>query len=105
MVAASSSSIIKTDQGMSVSGALTFSSVKEVLSQGNEYINEGSFEKESTFIIDCSSIKHIDSAGIALLVEWQRQCINKDINSRYVGLLDQPKSLIKTYQLESSILV
>ena len=104
MVAASTS-IIKTKQGMSVSGALTFSNVKEVLSQGGEFIEQFASQKEKFFEIDCSAVPRIDSAGIALLIEWHRQCVNADTSSRLVGLLDQPKSLIKTYQLESLVVV
>jgi ABC-type transporter Mla MlaB component len=48
-------------------------------------------------------MERIDSAGIALLLEWQRLSTNDNLNCRYEGLPKQAKKLIEAYRLQSLI--
>ena len=96
-----STKITKTDQGMSVTGELVFASITDFLEQGNQFIQQ--HKNNDSFVINCEAMQRIDSAGIALLIEWHRQCANNDKPCQFAGLTHQAKSLIETYRLESLI--
>ena len=97
------SKIEKSEQGMTLSGELTFASVVDLLEQGNQCLNQ--HKQDSPFTIDCKSMERIDSAGIALLLEWHRQCKNNNKLCRFEGLSKQAQALIGTYRLKSLIAV
>lgn len=99
------STITKTDQGMALAGKLVFNSVTGLLEQGNQYLaqNLSNNKQGGFFSIDCLEVERMDSAGIALLLEWQRQCSNAKNNCRFVGLSEQAESLINAYRLQSLI--
>lgn len=105
MTASIASKAIQTEQGMSLSGDLVFSSVADLLEQGNtklkQYLSQN--PSSSSFVIDCKEMERIDSAGIALLLEWQRQCKNAEKNCRFEGLSNQAQALIEAYRLQSLI--
>lgn len=100
-----SSQVIVSEQGMTLSGALVFSSVADLVEQGNQIFKKYRKEDqtESIFVIDCKAMERIDSAGIALLIEWQRQCKNHNASCRFEGLSNQAKALIEAYRLQSII--
>ena len=99
-----SSGLTKTDQGMAISGKLVFSSVADLLNQGNQYLEQKrNSNKNAVFEIDCQAMQRIDSAGIALLIEWHRQCVEAKMTCRFVKLSDQAQSLIQAYRLQSLI--
>ena len=93
-------SIQKTEQGISVSGSLVFATVSSVIEQSKDAIGE---HQGDSLQIDCSELKRIDSAGISLLLEWQRQSLKNNIKCQLHGLSEQAKSLLKAYHLESFI--
>ena len=99
--------VIKSDQGMALSGALVFASVSDLIEQGNQHLKQhhNQPENDSVFVIDCESMNRIDSAGIALLIEWQRQGKNNNLTCRFEGLSKQAQALIEAYSLESLIAV
>ena len=70
MTSSFTSKVIKSEQGMSVSGMLVFSSVADLLEKGNECLKQ---HQSDSLVIDCNAMDRIDSAGIALLLEWRRQ--------------------------------
>lgn len=88
------------EKGMTISGSLIFANVTTLLEKGCALIKQ---HDGGSFVIDCSAITRIDSAGIALLLEWQRQSKNKNSVCRFVGLSNQAQSLIQTYRLQSLI--
>ena len=97
--------ITKSEQGMAVSGSLVYSSVADLLEQGNEYLEQQLKQQtgDSSFVINCKAMERIDSAGIALLLEWQRQCKNDNKTCRFDGLSKQAQALIEAYRLQSLI--
>ena len=103
MTSLTASKITKSEQGMEISGALVFASVSDLLEQGNQQLKQ--HQDESTFVINCKAMDRIDSAGIALLIEWQRQCKDKNKTCRFEALPKQAKALIEAYKLQSFILV
>ncbi len=94
------SKVEKREKGMTVSGSLVFANISSLLEKGCELIRQ---HQGGSFVIDCSAVKRIDSAGIALLLEWQRQSRNKKAVCRFVGLSSQAQSLIQAYRLQSLI--
>ena len=50
--------------------------------------------------INCGEVTRIDSAGIAMLIEWKRWCENNNKQCQIEGLQKQANSLIKTYGLQ-----
>ena len=99
------SKIIKTEQGMAVSGELVFANVSNLLGQGNKHLKQYNNQSQdnSSFVIDCTAMERIDSAGIALLLEWQRQFSSKNKNCRFQSLSQQAQALIEAYRLQSLI--
>lgn len=95
------STVSKTDQGVAITGELVFANAAKLAEQGNQIIIDANQKDEIEF--DCSEMKRIDSAGIALLLQWHREIKRKNKTCRYVGLRDQTKSLIQAYRLESVI--
>ena len=88
--------------GMAITGELVFASVTEILEQGNDCIQQFLSTKQTDNIaIDCSQIERIDSAGIATLIDWQRQCSKANVTARFDHFPKQSQSLIKAYCLET----
>ncbi|MGK0271797.1 MAG: phospholipid transport system transporter-binding protein [Cocleimonas sp.] len=96
------SKVEKREKGMTVSGSLVFANITSLLEKGCELIRQ---HQGGSFVIDCSAVKRIDSAGIALLLEWQRQSQSRNKNAvcRFVELSSQAQSLIQAYRLQSII--
>jgi len=105
MTSSVTSKVIESEQGMTLSGALVFTSVADLLGQGNKHLKQylELNPNDSSFVIDCKAMERIDSAGIALLIEWQRQCTNDNKTCRFEGLAKQAQALIEAYRLESLI--
>ncbi len=97
--------VIKSEQGMALSGALVFGSVVDLSEQGNQHFKQyrDQHQGDSPFVIDCTGMERIDSAGIALLIEWQRQCKNDNKVCLFEGLPKQAQALIEAYRLQSLI--
>ena len=100
-----SSKILKSDTGISVSGDLVFSNVADLLKEGNSLLKQhlANGKDDLPFTIDCKEMTRIDSAGIALLLEWQRQFKNKNQNCLFQGLSSQAQALIEAYRLQALI--
>ncbi len=56
------------DGRLQVSGELSFKTVPELVSA-----SQGFFKKNNGFNVDLVGVSRADSAGVALLIEWQRQ--------------------------------
>jgi len=93
-------SITQTNQGMAVTGNLVYANVTELLNKANQYIETNRNSDKDKFIIDCKNMKRIDSAGIALLIDWQRESSKANKTCHFVEMSDQVKSLIQAYRLQ-----
>lgn len=63
-----SAQLVKTDDGrLLVSGELSMDTVPELLKQG--HLQRGA---DGDIRVDLQGVERADSAGVALLVEWQR---------------------------------
>lgn len=90
-------SISPTDKGLKLHGDVVFATVSGLLKTGISLLKK--FDGDS-FEIDASGIDHIDSAGIALLLEWQRFCLENHKSCHFSGIHGQGASLIETYKLQ-----
>lgn len=97
------STVVSTENGLQLSGSLVFANVSELLEQGTTALRVLQNLQLDALVIDCKEIIKIDSAGIALLIEWKRWCNNHKKKCQINGLPNQAKSLIETYRLQHVI--
>jgi len=92
--------VLKTENGINISGKLVFENVAELVTQANDCLSNS---EEQKIIIDCKQVERIDSAGIALLLNWQKQLQKQGKKCSFVNLSEQAQSLLKTYRLDALI--
>jgi len=88
--------ISKTEQGLQLSGDLVYASVSNVVAEASDILKN---HAGSSISIDCKNLNKIDSAGLALLLEWKRVCIKQKKDYKVVGAKEKAVSLISTYKL------
>jgi len=93
-------SITATDKGIDLKGSLTFSTISSVLSEGRKFLEN---HQADSVTIDLSNVKRIDSAGIALLLEWKRLCDKKNKRYQVVEAQEQAISLITTNKMQGAL--
>ncbi len=90
-------SVIVTNNGVDLKGNLTFSAVSSVLSEGCKLLES---HQADSVNINLADVKKIDSAGIALLLEWKRLCDRNNKSYQVVGAQKQAISLITTNKVQ-----
>lgn len=85
-----------TKQGFSISGNLVYSTVSDLIETGKQQIKQLEIDKIQ---IDLDSVERIDSAGVALLLGWKRECLLLKKSCYFQDIPQQAKSLLKTYNL------
>lgn len=88
--------IIPVEQGLHINGDLVYATVSDLVNSSNAMLQQ--FEG-TTINIDCSNLSRLDSAGIALLLEWKRWSLKNNKTFRMVGVKEKATSLISTYKL------
>ena len=86
----------KTESGYQLQGNLVYDSVTELIQQGSEAIKSNA----KIIQIDCKKLSRIDSAGIALLISWQRHSEQNKQKLQLNNLPEQALSLIKANKLD-----
>lgn len=81
-----------------VSGNLNFATVSDLLRQ-----SEKLFVSAASINIDLSSVIHVDSAGLALVLEWLRYGKHNHKVVRYQNLPAQLQSLAAISDVESML--
>jgi phospholipid transport system transporter-binding protein len=72
------------DGGLRVSGELSFKTVPEIVPRCRE-LTRG----EGELCIDLAAVQRADSAGVALLVEWQREAQRQQRRIRFQNIPQQ----------------
>jgi len=85
-----------TGQELKLHGSLVYSTVSGLLAMSHELLQKAI---PDSITINLSEVDKIDSAGVALLVEWQRYCQQQQKTCHFFGLNEQAVSLIETYKL------
>jgi len=89
----------KTSDVFLLSGDLVYSTVPDFVKKGESLFVKGS----NKIVVDCSAVKHIDSAGLSLLLEWKRVCQKFHKECLYESLPAQAAKLIETFKLQALI--
>ncbi|WP_050984871.1 STAS domain-containing protein [Thiorhodospira sibirica] len=82
--------------GFCILGELSFATVGEVLVHSTPVLEAAADPCQ----IDCSQLARVDSAGVALMVEWLRlrRAAGKDI--RYTGISPETRAIIEVSDLD-----
>lgn len=78
-----------------LSGELTFESVPSLVDAIDELLNGA-----DTLALDLSGVSRSDSAGLALLVSWQRRACLKNKKIVFAGLPEQLLGLVQVSGVE-----
>ena len=92
--------ITANGNGLKLTGALVFSSASALLEKSALLLESQIQSSAATVNLDCSEMTRIDSAGIAVLIEWKRECNLHKKSFSILNLPDQAKSLVETYRLK-----
>jgi phospholipid transport system transporter-binding protein len=84
--------VITAPGRITVSSALTFATARRVYQAGvAAFIRDGS----SLLIVDCSGVSQVDSAGLAVLLEWRRWTHLQGKHLKFCTLPAQIKALAR----------
>lgn len=90
-----------SQEGIKLCGTLVFSSVSTAWDESTSILNATTNSDSNNILkFDCREVTHIDSAGIALMIEWKKWCKQHQKECQFLGLQAQATTLIKTYKLE-----
>jgi phospholipid transport system transporter-binding protein len=84
-----------TDGSFRLLGELGFATVPEVLESGRRLFSGG-----GTLTLDLSGVSRVDSAGLALLVEWVREGRRQGRTLAFTGVPEQLLSIARISGLE-----
>lgn len=83
-------------------GDLTVASINKVLQQG--YKSIAKLGSGAELCLDCSGLKKVDSASVALLVEWLRAAKAKQVTLRFTKMPEMMQRIIQLSNLEELLL-
>ena len=86
---------LHADGGLAVAGRLTFDTVPEVLRQTADWIARAS----DAITVDLAEVERVDSAGVALMIEWMRLARERGRSVSFARLSDQVREVIRVYGL------
>lgn len=87
---------LQVDHGAArVTGDLTFATVAGLYQRMAAFAKAGSLPA----VIDLSGVRQIDSAGLALLLEWQSEYRKQSGNGALMAIQDPPQPLMKIARL------
>jgi len=91
------STVTKTSEGLQLSGDFVYATIEKTV-----HNTDGMLESHTSpsISIDCNKMTKIDSAGIALLIEWKRTCKEQQKEFKVVNANEKAASLITTYKLK-----
>lgn len=92
--------MVANSNGFKIAGALVYSNASSIIQQSMLAVKNHFKTSDSNINFDCAEVTRIDSAGIALLIEWKRMCDQNNRQFSISNLPDQAKSLIETYRLK-----
>jgi phospholipid transport system transporter-binding protein len=79
------------DSRLRVSGDLSFKNVPALVSKSQDY-----FKNNNSLNVDLAGVSRADSAGVALLVEWQRQAYKQ---KKSICFLNTPSQMLAIARL------
>jgi phospholipid transport system transporter-binding protein len=89
------------DEVLALDGALSFETIPDVLRASEEYAARPDLPDRLT--IDLAGIDAVDSAAVALLLEWRRQAGRRGKTLQFVNLPENLIELARLYGVEDLI--
>jgi phospholipid transport system transporter-binding protein len=86
------------DGVVEVSGRMTFQTVPEFVARGAKFVNGGGV----SLTIDMDKVTLVDSAGVALMLEWLAQARAAKRELRFINLHEQLRHLISVSGLDKA---
>jgi phospholipid transport system transporter-binding protein len=83
--------IRREGETLKIEGAVTLDTVPGLILAGEEHIGKG------TAVIDFAAVTEVDSAAVALALEWIRRTERANIALRLVNLPESMQNLAKLY--------
>ena len=93
--------LINNESDYQLKGNLTYDSIGDLIHQ--KLVSDGFNANEIK--ISCNHLKRIDSAGIALFIQWQRECEKNNKQLQFIDLPNQAVSLLKANQLDDFFII
>ena len=85
----------RSDGTIALSGEITLLNAHRVLES-----SEGWFDDGKAIVVDLGGVRHSDSGGLALLLEWARRARDAGREIRYQHVPDQLRNLAKFCNLD-----
>lgn len=79
-------------------GAMSFATAQKILKQ-----SERLFASHNALEVDLSGVDRADSAGLALLIEWQSQAANREADIRFSNVPDSLLAIARTSEVQDLI--
>lgn len=93
-------SVTATEFGFKLGGSLVYANLSQVIDDAQSLLRNN---QNQAIEIDCESLERVDSAGLALLIEWKKACKQTNKSCNFSSLPVQAISLIETYRLQQVI--
>lgn len=93
----SKAAIQRSNGCLTISGELTFATVTALLEQSRALFSQADEAVE----VDLGAVQRVDSAGLALLIEWLRLAREKGLTIRFSHLPQQMKAIAAASDLDS----
>ncbi len=77
------------DGRLRVSGELSFKTVPALVANNKDFLSNG-----NSIDIDLSDVSRADSAGVALLIEWQRQAQKQNKSICFINIPSQMLAIV-----------
>ena len=81
---------LSTDGRLCVSGELSFKTVPGLVASNKDFLSNG-----NSIDIDLSDVSRADSAGVALLIEWQRQAQKQNKSIYFTNIPSQMLAIVR----------
>lgn len=85
--------------GWSVAGELSFATVPPLLADSGPALER----TQGALRVDLGAVERVDSAGLALLIEWLRLARAAGRELRYIGVSDRVRSIIRVNGLSEAL--
>lgn len=89
----------RDDGALALSGALTFDTVPELYEHSAEWLQPSG----GAVTVDLEEVRRVDSAGLALLVEWVRLAQTRGSSLKLMNVPEQLRSLIRVHGLSDAL--
>ncbi|MFY9179328.1 MAG: STAS domain-containing protein [Venatoribacter sp.] len=77
-------------------GDLTLNSVPQVVELGQQLIKQAQHQ----WVLDMTAVEQVSSVGVALLLQWLRQCRQQQVQFVIVGLPQAMRPILRISDLE-----